>query len=156
MSIVIPERYPLVIATATGTVALNIYQYLNVRSHRKASGIKYPQLYAEKAEVDKNPLALKYNCAQRAHQNTLENLTHVIMMSFISGLKFPIVTSGLLGAWILGRYLWTVEYSTGDPNNRTGIIHKSGIFGLMFTSVATSAILLYDMYNGVEHVWGWK
>jgi glutathione S-transferase len=39
-----------------------------VSSARKASGIKYPQMYASKEEQDKSKEALKFNCVQRAHQ----------------------------------------------------------------------------------------
>ncbi|KZO98075.1 hypothetical protein CALVIDRAFT_562466 [Calocera viscosa TUFC12733] len=53
----VPERFRLVIATATGTVFLNVYQYINVGRARAAAGIKYPQLYAEQAELAKTPMA---------------------------------------------------------------------------------------------------
>ncbi|KZT62846.1 membrane-associated proteins in eicosanoid and glutathione metabolism [Calocera cornea HHB12733] len=147
MVLVIPDRFPLVIATATGTVFLNAYQYINVNKHRKAAGIKYPQLYAEQAEVEKNPLALKFNCAQRAHQNTLESITYVLLMSFTTGLKYPEVASGLLAAWIVGRVQYTNQYSKGDASKRGGTLFNLALTSLIFTSVASAGQLVYAMFT---------
>ncbi|EJU06300.1 membrane-associated proteins in eicosanoid and glutathione metabolism [Dacryopinax primogenitus] len=147
MPIELPEKYPLVIAAATSTVFLNVYQYLNVRNHRRASGIKYPQLYAEQAEVAKNPLALKFNCAQRAHQNTLESISYVLMMGFVTGLKYPVTSASLLTAWILGRVSYTYYYSKGDPTKRGFSLFNTALTGLMLTSVASAGQLVYELYK---------
>ncbi|KZO98073.1 membrane-associated proteins in eicosanoid and glutathione metabolism [Calocera viscosa TUFC12733] len=143
----VPERFPLVIATATGTVFLNVYQYNNVDRARTAAGIKYPQLYAEQAELAKNPMALKFNCAQRAHQNTLESITYVLLMSFVTGLNYPVAASGLLAAWIIGRVQYTYKYSQGDASKRGGQLFNIALTGLILTSVASAGQLVYAMYK---------
>jgi len=147
MTIQIPEQYPLVIAVATSTIFLNIYQYTNVNRHRKASGIKYPQLYAEKAEVEKSPLAQQFNCAQRAHQNTLENLPYALLMAFVGGLKFPVASSVILGAWILGRIRYTYTYSKGDPQKRNGRFSTLCLLGLIPGAVGAAGMLVYETYK---------
>jgi len=146
MAIQIPEQYPLVIATATSTVFLNIYQYLNVNRHRKAAGIKYPQLYAEKAEMEKSLLARQFNCAQRAHQNTLESLPYVLLMGFVGGLKFPVVSSVILGGWILGRFQYTYMYSKGDPTKRSGMLSNYCLMGLIPPALVSAGMLVYETY----------
>lgn len=36
----------------------------------------------------------------------------------VVGLKRPYVAAGLGGAWFLGRVLYTIGYSTGEPKKR--------------------------------------
>ncbi|KZO98072.1 membrane-associated proteins in eicosanoid and glutathione metabolism [Calocera viscosa TUFC12733] len=147
MPVELPEQYPWVIATATSAVFLNIYQYSNVEHARRAAGVKYPQLYAEKAEMDNNALALKFNCAQRAHQNTLESVPYVLLMhvSFVGGLKYPVTTTGLLGTWILARVGYTYQYSQGDPTKRGGPLTGIALAGLIIVSVGAAGRLVYAM-----------
>ena len=52
-------------------------QTINVAKARKKYGIKYPTLYATKADIDGKQCKddadlLAYNCAQRAHQSESE------------------------------------------------------------------------------------
>lgn len=69
LSITVPAGYGYVALAATSALWVTVWQggYL-VGQARKRSGIKYPQMYAEKAEAAANKEAHRFNCTQRAHQ----------------------------------------------------------------------------------------
>jgi glutathione S-transferase len=46
----LPTGYPWVLAAASGSIFLNLWQAGLVSAARKRAGIKYPQLYATKEE----------------------------------------------------------------------------------------------------------
>lgn len=64
-SLILPTNFAYVALVGAGAAVLNIYQQQVVMNARKASGIKYPQMYADKAQCDASPAAKKFNCAQR-------------------------------------------------------------------------------------------
>lgn len=45
--------------------------------------MKYPALYAESS----NPKAHEFNCVQRGHQNSLEQLPHFLSVFAVSAIK---------------------------------------------------------------------
>ncbi|CAE6443266.1 unnamed protein product [Rhizoctonia solani] len=142
-TITIPENYGYVALAAISTGFLTAFQTALVAKARKKSGIQYPRLYAEKEEQDKSIEALKFNCAQRAHQNTLEWLPHVLFFTTFLGLRRPVLAASLGGLWSASRVLYTIGYTTGDPKKRNT---RGGIFG----SVAYMGLLLGATYAGVE------
>lgn len=87
---------------------VTIWQSFLVSSARKQAGIKYPQVYATKEEEKASKLALQFNCTQRAHQNTLENLSQFFVSSLISGLLYPRLATGAAGLFIVGRIVYTL------------------------------------------------
>ncbi|KAG8782135.1 hypothetical protein FRC12_021197 [Ceratobasidium sp. 428] len=94
-------------------------------------------MYAEQSQVDKDPEALKFNCAQRAHQNTLEVLPHVLFFIPFLGLRRPILAASLGAGWTFGRILYTLGYITGDPakrNTRGGVLSSIALAGLLVSS----------------------
>jgi glutathione S-transferase len=162
LTITLPKEFPYVIASLTTIPYVLIYQIFLVGKNRKASGIKYPQLYAEKSEAAASPAALKFNCAQRAHQNTLENLPAIILTlaccslrwycysnevhrTLITGIKYPVVAASFCGVWALTRIIYTRGYVTGDPANRS----KNGA-GL--GTVSMLGLLLSSTWTAVELV----
>ncbi|EEB99882.1 hypothetical protein MPER_00323, partial [Moniliophthora perniciosa FA553] len=76
--------------------------------------------YAEKAQEEASFEAKKFNCAQRAHQNTLENIPIIWLTTCITAVKYPILAASLSGLWALSRYFYTRGYVTGDPAKRLG------------------------------------
>ncbi|CAE6387917.1 Microsomal glutathione S-transferase 3 OS=Homo sapiens GN=MGST3 PE=1 SV=1 [Rhizoctonia solani AG-1 IB] len=142
-TITIPENYGYVALAAISTGFLTSFQTLLVSSARKKSGIQYPQLYAEKEEATKSIEAFKFNCAQRAHQNTLEWLPHVLFFTTFLGLRRPILAASLGGLWTASRILYTLGYASGDPKKRNT---RGGVFG----TVAYLGLLLSSTYAGVE------
>ncbi|KAI9454166.1 hypothetical protein BJY52DRAFT_1123030, partial [Lactarius psammicola] len=85
-----------------------------IRARDKA-GIRYPQLYAEKAEQEASKDAKIFNCAQRAHQNTLENVPGIVLSTLISAIHYPTYAAIGCGIWSFSRVFFTLGYSTGEP-----------------------------------------
>ncbi len=72
------------------TLFLHIFQMLQVGKMRKKLKVFYPVMYSDKHEL--------FNCYQRAHQNTLENIPFLLATLPLAGLKHPILAAvfGLL------------------------------------------------------------
>ncbi|PIL31423.1 hypothetical protein GSI_06124 [Ganoderma sinense ZZ0214-1] len=139
--IVLSKEFAYPAAAAVSTFWLLIWQTFRVSRARRAAKVDYPQVYAEKAEAAANQAALKFNCAQRAHQNTLETIPMILTSTLITGLKYPVLAASLCGAWTFSRIFYTIGYSSGDPKKRYmggnllfGIV---GMFGLLLGSTAT-------------------
>ncbi|KAJ7750074.1 membrane-associated proteins in eicosanoid and glutathione metabolism [Mycena maculata] len=144
-TLVVPAGTSYVAGAILSTVFLLLGQTFAVMKQRGLSGIKYPQLYADKAQMDANPKAIVFNCVQRAHQNTLENLPMLYSMTLITSLKYPIFAASLLGTWSLARVGYTVGYSTGDPmkrGNALSVLHYPIIFILLGSSTYTVVQLI--------------
>jgi glutathione S-transferase len=58
---------------------------------------------------------MRFNCTQRAHQNTLEVVPHALFTILFSGLRYPTVATALGSLWVFGRIIYTMGYATGDP-----------------------------------------
>ncbi|KDQ63338.1 hypothetical protein JAAARDRAFT_188921 [Jaapia argillacea MUCL 33604] len=144
-SITVPEGYSYVIAAAISTSYLLIWQTVRVGAARKAAKVAYPQLYAEKAEAEANKAAMKFNCTQRAHQNTLENIPMVLLNTLVMGLEFPIAAASLCGVWTASRVLYTLGYATGDPARRN---KSGGVFG----SIAGVGLIGGSTYAVVQFI----
>ncbi|KAF9460122.1 hypothetical protein BDZ94DRAFT_947507 [Collybia nuda] len=114
-TIVLPQGFEYVGAALLSTVFVLAGQNITVSRHRKRAGILYPQLYAEQAQVENSRDALLFNCAQRAHQNTLENIPIIYVTTLLAGLKFPVFAASACGLWSLARITYTRGYITGDP-----------------------------------------
>jgi len=129
-TVAVPEGLEYVGAAFLANCFLQIYQITNVSKARKAAGIKYPQLYAEAAQAAASKEAFRFNCAQRAHQNTLEYLPMIAICTLVSATKWPIVAASGLGLWTFARLLYTIGYTSGDPakRNTTG---GAGFFGAL-------------------------
>merc|ERR1712226_1340775 len=66
VSLQLDPEYGYCILAVIATWMLSLWQGVMVGRQRKALGVPYPDMYSEK-----QPL---FNCYQRAHQNTLENI----------------------------------------------------------------------------------
>ncbi|KIP06175.1 hypothetical protein PHLGIDRAFT_36079 [Phlebiopsis gigantea 11061_1 CR5-6] len=118
MSIVLPAEYGYTAAAVVSTFWVTLFQSLRVGRARKAAKIDYPQLYAEKAEAAASKEAHVFNCAQRAHQNTLEWLPQVIASTLIVGVKYPRFAAAVCATWSVARVLYTIGYTSGNPKKR--------------------------------------
>ncbi|PPQ71129.1 hypothetical protein CVT24_009865, partial [Panaeolus cyanescens] len=102
-------------AALLSTAVLLFGQNVVVSRYRKAAGIKYPQMYAEKAEADASQAAYRFNCAQRAHQNTLENIPILYVTTLITAMRYPVLAASTCAMFTIGRISYTRGYITGDP-----------------------------------------
>ncbi|EKM84170.1 hypothetical protein AGABI1DRAFT_81868, partial [Agaricus bisporus var. burnettii JB137-S8] len=119
------------------TAALLIWHTFLVGKYRKRAGIKYPQAYAEKAEVEASNDAHLFNCAQRTHQNTLEHIPIIWATTLIVGSQMPVLAASVCGLWSLSRVTYTLGYLSGDPAKRISPLYKvSGIASLGVTAGA--------------------
>ncbi|CEJ00593.1 hypothetical protein RMCBS344292_14645 [Rhizopus microsporus] len=107
--------------------------------------IKLYAAYAEKSEAEKDPLKNIFNCAQRAHQNTLEVFPVYSTLLLIGGLKYPEISAAAGLVHCLGRQVYASGYSTGNPDKRTrGAFGYLGLITLLGTSSLTIYHLLMD------------
>lgn len=118
---------------------------------RKAAGIKYPQgsqpshpfavesdgflAYAEQKEVEASADALKFNCAQRAHQNTLESIP-IIYATYASTICCPTVPSNL--------GLRTLVAALTFPKIAAAACTSWSVARAFYTACVLCAIFLFD------------
>ncbi|PYH95755.1 hypothetical protein BO71DRAFT_440048 [Aspergillus ellipticus CBS 707.79] len=115
LSLTVPESYGSVIAVALGFIpVLGFAHGFIVSGLRKAANVHYPQCYATVEQCQTNPGAHKFNCAQRAHANFLENATQTMLFTLVAGLKYPQLATLFGGLWVFFRtiYLYGYVYST--------------------------------------------
>ncbi|KAF9225134.1 membrane-associated proteins in eicosanoid and glutathione metabolism [Gyrodon lividus] len=147
-AIVLPPGFGYVGGALVSTVWLLGWQFMVVASSRKESGVAYPQLYAEKAEAAASKHAYLFNCAQRAHQNTLEYMPVILVTTLVTALKYPILAASGCGFWTFTRVLYTIGYTTGDPakrHTRGGILGHVPVVGLLFASTYAALQLSLDI-----------
>ncbi|CAO1623208.1 unnamed protein product [Jaminaea pallidilutea] len=145
INIPVPVGYGYVGLALLGVPYLNLAQIILVNKARKASGIPYPQLYADKAEAKASNKAHKFNCVQRAHQNTLESLPSYAISLIVAGLRFPRLAAGLGATWLIGRVLYTIGYSSGDPSARTKGAIPSSLALISLQIAATVGVVQHLM-----------
>lgn len=129
--------YGYVILAASATVFLNFWQMRKIGGLRKSLGIKYPLMYSEK-----HP---EFNCAQRVHQNTLENIPFFLVTLLLGGLRHPCLAGGFGGVFLVGRVIYSLGYYSGQPEKRIpgAIITMLGaLLPLTCLSISTAAGLL--------------
>ena len=97
-----------------GVFFANQYLVIGVMKARKQYGIKYPALYAPPGH--KNEEA--FNCAQRAHQNTVEGMAMFLVELVIVGLFYPLFAASCGGLWSVGRILYGYGYAKNGPDGR--------------------------------------
>ncbi|TNY19866.1 membrane-associated proteins in eicosanoid and glutathione metabolism [Rhodotorula diobovata] len=144
LSAVLPADYPYVVAVGTvGVYSVLQYASINVSKARKAAGVKYPAPYAENAVAERDAKARIFNCAQRAHNNTLENLPIFLLALFHTGLYHPRYAAVGGAVWLAGRFAYIAGYSSGDPAKRQrGMFQYLGLLPLfLFSSYKAIASL---------------
>mmetsp|Transcript_1460 Transcript_1460/g.3766 ORF Transcript_1460/g.3766 Transcript_1460/m.3766 type:complete len:147 (-) Transcript_1460:5-445(-) len=129
----LPKEFGYAIGVVGLTVVVAQYGAGKVMGARKKYGIKYPTLYS--TGKTKNDIA--YNCAQRAHQNTLENLPAVNIMMLSSATVYPVTAAAFGAIWCVGRVLYIRGYTaeSGPDGRRFGaLISHMGDLPLLITT----------------------
>nr|CAH0109517.1 unnamed protein product [Daphnia galeata] len=128
-------QYGWVILVGIASCFLILWQGVQVGKMRKKFKITYPTMYS-----NDNTL---FNCYQRAHQNTLENYPQFLMLLFIGGIHYPLVTAVAGLVWIVGKVSYSLGYYTGDPAKRMrGTYSYLGLLTMLGTSICFALNLL--------------
>ncbi|KAG2052070.1 membrane-associated proteins in eicosanoid and glutathione metabolism [Suillus hirtellus] len=143
MTLVLPDGYQYIAASLLSAAWVIVWQIVRIGSARKAAGIPYPQLYAENAQLKENPAAVRYNCVQRCHQNTLEIIPLILISTLITGLKYPHFAAATSFFWVLTRIVYTIGYSTGVPEKRKA--GNAGSFTALFGLLATATVTIVQV-----------
>ncbi|KAK2072535.1 hypothetical protein P8C59_006883 [Phyllachora maydis] len=138
--------YGYVLLAVSSTYFVNFYHSLLTATARKGAGVQYPNAYASDELAAKDPKAFKFNCAQRAHGQFLEQLTPTVAVLLISGLRFPLASAGMGLGWTLSRILYARGYINNGPKGRElgAITSYLMSIGLALTSVYTGAMLVLE------------
>ena len=86
-----------------------------------------------------------FNCAQRAHQNTLEGLPFFLVNLLLAGIRHPCGAATFGTIFLVGLIVYSIGYYSGDPEKRVPGALIGGLFGLfplVGLSVSTAAGLL--------------
>ncbi|CAO3587559.1 unnamed protein product [Absidia cylindrospora] len=143
MPITIPTEYGYVLAVSAASALQLVWMSVSVGGARKAAGIPYPYMYAEKSEAEKDSAKNVFNCVQRVHQNTLENFPVVTTLLLIGGINHPELSAGAGAIYLFGRVLYASGYKSGDPKKRLrGSIGYIGVLTLLYTTGSTLYHLL--------------
>ncbi|KAF7292818.1 Carboxypeptidase [Mycena indigotica] len=178
-TIVLPAEMTYVAASFLATVWVLIGQTYLVVRYRGPSGVAYPRLYAEKAEMEANPHAHVFNCIQRLwlvfpsinllQLQTLEYLpifftTSVMLLvrsslsqlnrTLLTSLKYPRLASCLLGTWAAARIGFTIGYATGNPQKvRTSTVTPSvKLADLLLAPEYPELITLSDTLHSTDYL----
>jgi len=139
----IDPNYGYVILAAASTFILNAIHATNTGKYRKAAAVKYPGAYAPSSRTDDE--AHRFNCAQRAHANFIENQPSMLGSLLLAGIRFPVSAAVMGLGWSLSRYIYMVGYSAGGEGGKG---RYKGIYYYAFQA----GLLGLAMYNGVMMV----
>lgn len=118
--------FSYVLITTATSYFFSIWLGFRIGPYRKAANVPHPHVYASRESIlnaqsatEKRALYL-FNAAQRAHHNILENHPTVLTGVLLTGLQYPKTASALGAAWIFGRIIYAIEYSSADEKNVDG------------------------------------
>eukprot|EP00923_Selenidium_pygospionis_P025834 GHVN01045724.1.p1 GENE.GHVN01045724.1~~GHVN01045724.1.p1 ORF type:complete len:166 (-),score=20.12 GHVN01045724.1:218-715(-) len=144
----LPSSYGYVVIVAIASIFVVMWMSVMVGKARKRFGVMYPEMYAVKgvtAAKDSNGQSIallsdddcdRFNCYQRAHQNTLENIGPFYILLLLGGVIDPIITSMAGVIWLAGRVVYCIGYYTGSPKKRMmGGFMYAGLLMMLGTSV---------------------
>ncbi|KAJ7153123.1 hypothetical protein C8R43DRAFT_1002958 [Mycena crocata] len=146
-TITIQPGMSYVAAAFMSTFFLLTGQTYLVGKNRALAGIKYPRAYADNQELAASPAAMKFNCAQRAHQNTLESLPLMYMMTAVLSVKNPVLAASGLGLWVASRIAYTMGYTTGDPAKRNNNVTRLFSIPAVLTLIGGSLYTTYELLS---------
>lgn len=138
----IPDGYGYTALIALGVIPLmGFVQGSVVTTLRQRAKVPYPNAYATHEQVKNSPEAYKFNCAQRAHGNLLENMPQTIATLLFSGLFYPQAAPILGLIWVVSRALYAYGYITSNKPSGKGRaigggfwIGQLGLIGLSATA----------------------
>ncbi|OQV02632.1 hypothetical protein CLAIMM_07789 [Cladophialophora immunda] len=146
-TLTVPDRYGYVVLVALGAIPFLSWMQGNVVTRlRKPAGVPYPNAYASQEKCKESQAAYKFNCAQRAHGNLLENMPQTIAYMLFAGLEHPTATAALGTAWLAFRIAFAFGYISSQKKNGAGRFFGSAFWlmqgGLWGLCVSTALKML--------------
>lgn len=143
----LPADYGYVFGALGLSFIANAYLAISVGQARKKFGVKYPAMYATKDHITKDVTVKdveQFNCIQRAHQNTCENLASVQLLAVVNGLLSPKFAGACLAIYSVGRVVYGYGYKHGGPDGRRtgGILSHLGDLPLAILTFVNAYALL--------------
>jgi len=134
LSLTIQSDYGYVILVAISTWILLNWMGMQVMKARKKYEVQYPNLYSNNHN---------FNCIQRAHQNTIENIPMFLVFLLIAGLHLPRLSAVFGITYLISRVVYAFGYYTGDPAKRNrGVFGYIGLLGLIVNCILFALNLL--------------
>ncbi|GAB2287485.1 hypothetical protein Dimus_021861 [Dionaea muscipula] len=137
--VLLPREYGYVALVVVLYCFLNIWMAFQVGKARKKYKVYYPTMYASESE---NKDAKLFNCVQRGHQNSLENMPVFFVLLIVGGFRHPTASAALGLFYALTRYFYFTGYSSGIPDNRL-TIGRYGYFGLLGLTICTLSLAVH-------------
>ncbi|XP_022294415.2 glutathione S-transferase 3, mitochondrial-like [Crassostrea virginica] len=134
-TLVLSGDFGYVVLVMISSVFMLMWMGFKVGTARKKYEVPYPKMYSDHDD--------RFNCVQRAHQNTLENYPSYLLLQVLSGLFAPKLAalSGLI--WCAGRIAYAQGYYTGDPAKRMrGAFAYIGLLTMLVCSIIFALNLL--------------
>jgi glutathione S-transferase len=149
---------------------VNLYMSFSVGHARRKYGIPYPTLYAvpgtprdyappkEGSTTSATPLtegktatitpeeAFYFNCVQRGHQNSLENMPVVSVLALVSW-SFPIPAGFALLSYALGRIFYMRGYSV-HPEKRNNVVAAALTYPALLALWGLSLATAIQLFRG--------
>ncbi|EER24084.1 hypothetical protein D8B26_002263 [Coccidioides posadasii str. Silveira] len=123
LTFTLPSDYGNVAAVALGAIPfLGFVHGFITTGLRRPAGVEYPNAYATPEQCAKNPAAYKFNCAQRAHANYLENMSQTMVSILVAGIKHPRLATLLGTTWVALRVLFLAGYVYSGKEKGNGRI----------------------------------
>ncbi|KAI0016738.1 MAPEG family protein [Xylariomycetidae sp. FL0641] len=138
-SLPVPKEYGYVLTVAASSLFVNVYHFVISARARRAAGLAYPIPYATQEQQARDPNAYKFNLAQRAHGNFVENYAPFLAGLLIAGLQRPMGATYLGAAWVFGRVLYAAGYTGAGPNGRIPGFAISAVSDLALKVMAVMA-----------------
>lgn len=136
----IPPQYGFVMGSVAVTAGVAQWMAFRVGMARRNTGVKYPAMVAEGDSEG----AMKFNCTQRSHQNTLEQLPTFLTTQILLCLVYPVPAAALGMIWNAGRVFYALGYSSGNPCKRKP--------GFIISSLASLGLMVGLLVTGVRLV----
>jgi len=119
ISLTIPDGYGYTVLIALGIIPVLAIGHASVVTMlRRPAKVPYPNAYATPEQMKNSKEAYKFNCAQRAHGNLLENMPAAIATLLFAGLFYPQATPALGLVWVVSRALYAYGYITSEKDGK--------------------------------------
>ena len=122
MQITLDPDFGYILLLLLATFLINFWHSLKIGTLRKKYGIKYPDMWSAEHQ--------DFNCAQRVHQNQLEQLPFFFVLLFSASLRHTTSAAGAGALFLVGRIFYSVGYYSA-PERRVPGAFMAFLFGLL-------------------------